>query len=300
MNGSINIIFKKYLLASVIAILGLVLVIYGLNEKNNQDALFVTASINIFIGGVLAILLSSGVLKRNLVIVLAVLCGLVTIYVSYLSFETVDTSIVHNEKRKAAEFQTVQVLSEIKDIQKAYKDKNGRYAANFEELKNFFETGSVSKVESEGTVPQYKLKKKEKMLLYNANPPSDENMTELEAYRLKYEFNNPTNIPGLDNFRRDTIEVSFKESFLSNKTMKGNRASYGMPPFNIDDLKYVPLSEPQTEWTMITKDSAIVAQDTMPVIRVYAEEPIAKYEGGTKDTIGFGDLKTGSLTGSWE
>ncbi|MDX1444990.1 hypothetical protein [Lishizhenia sp.] len=300
MNGSINIIFKKYLLAAIIAILGLVLLIYGLNDKNGQDSLFVVAAANIFIGGVLAVLLSSGILKRNLVIVIAALCAAITVYIGYSSIESVNDSIVHNEKRTAAELQTVQVLTEIKDIQKAFKDQNGRYASNFDELKNFFETGTVEKLQSEGTVPQYKLKKKEKMLLYNANPPSDENMTELEAYRLKYEFNNPTNIPGLDNFRRDTLEIPFKESFLSNKSMKANRARFNMGEFDIDDIKYVPLSEPKYEWTMVAIDSAIVVQDTMPVLRVYAEEPIAKYQGGTKDTIGFGNLKTGSLTGTWE
>ncbi|SFT54889.1 hypothetical protein SAMN05216474_1247 [Lishizhenia tianjinensis] len=300
MNGSINIIFKKYLLAAVIAIVGLVLLIYGLNEKNGQDSLFIVASANIFVGGVLAVLLSSGLLKRNLVIVLAVLCTVVTCLIGYFSYESVNDSILHNEKRVAAELQTVQVLTEIKELEKAFKEQNGRYAANFDELKNFFETGTVKKVESEGTVPQYKLKKAEKMLLYNANPPSDENMTELEAYRLKYEFNNPTNIPGLDNFRRDTVEISFKESFLNNKSMKANRARFNMGPFDIEEIRYVPLSEPRYEWTIQTIDSAIVIQDTMPVIRVYAEEPISKFEGGTKDTIGFGNLKTGSLTGTWE
>lgn len=300
MNGSINIIFKKYLLAAIIAILGLVLLIYGLNDKNGQDSLFVVAAANIFIGGILAVLLSSGILKRNLVIVIAVICAGITVYIGYSSIDSVNDSIIHNEKRVASELQTVQVLTEIKEIQKAFKDQNGRYAANFDELKNFFESGTVNKVESEGTVPQYKLKKAEKMLLYNANPPSDENMTELEAYRLKYEFNNPTNIPGLDNFKRDTVQIPFKENFMSNKSMRANRARFNMGAFNIEDIRYVPLSEPKKEWTMIAIDSAIVIQDTMPVLRVYAEEPIAKYEGGTKDTIGFGNLKTGSLTGTWE
>lgn len=300
MNDLINIVFKKYLVAAVIAVLGLVLFFYGLKDGNHQSALFLTASANIFIGGVLAILLSSGILKRGAVIGLAVLCGAITVVIGYQSYTSVNATIEHIEARNSSELQTVQVLTEIKEIQKAFKDANGRYAANFSELKDFYNTGKVTKVQSAGSVPEYQLKKEEKMYLYNANPPSQGNMTELEAYRLVYEFNNPTNIPGLEGFRRDTVEVPFKKEFLSNKSFKSNRMNYGMGAFNIDDIKFIPYTNKEKTWNIIAKDSAIVAQDTMPVLRVFAEEPISKYENGTKDTIGFGDLSTGALTGTWE
>ena len=301
MNNGFSLIFKKYVVAAIITVVGLALLIYGLNPANQQETLFKIAAANILIGGILAILLSSGLVKKNIIVGVALLCLGITAYLTYQTVSAINTQIAHNELRDKSELFVQQSLIEIRDIQRSFKNVNNRYAASWDELKNFYENDSVPEAISVGSVPSSRPNSVEMKLLYGGNKAADNNMTEWEATRLA-RMDYPTKRQELVGFRRDTVKKPFKAMFNGNKMLKKNRELYGMTAFNIDSLEYVPLSIEQDKWELFTNDSTFLNGDTIPssVIQVKGLEPVAKNLNGKKSFVGFGDLKKASEKGTWE
>ncbi|PHR46163.1 MAG: hypothetical protein COA32_11430 [Fluviicola sp.] len=297
MNNQISVIIKRYLIASVIALAGLIMIILGL--QSNQDTLFVVAAINLFVGGVLAVLFSAGILNRVFVFVIGAVCIIVTAFVGYQSYEAVQSTIAHNKARKVSEQLVQYNLTQVRDIQRAYKSKHGVYASTWNELFDFFNNGKIEIIESSGSVPQDKINRKELKALYDDNRAIDKNMTEREAALLA-EMGNPGERPELEGFKRDTVMVSYKDEYLNSISRIKLRNSLGLGAFNVEDLKYIPMTDPKEEWTLETLDSFVYLNDTIPTIHVYGKEPIPRFEGGEREIVGFGNLNTNSEKGTWE
>lgn len=297
MNNQISVIIKRYLIATVIALAGLIMIIIGL--QSNQDSLFVIASVNLFVGGILAILFSAGILSRTLVFAVGAICIIVTTFIGYQSYESVKSTIAHNEARKDAEQLVRYNLTQLRDIQRAYKSKHGVYAGTWDELFNFFNNEKIEIIESSGSVPQRKITLPEMKALYDDNRAIDQNMTEREAARLA-ELGNPGNSQDLAGFKRDTVKVPYKSEYLSSISRIRERQSLGLGEFKVEDLKYIPMTDPKEEWNLETLDNFVYLNDTIPTIHVYGKEPVAKFEDGERDVVGFGNLNTNSDKGTWE
>ncbi|HLV43131.1 MAG TPA: hypothetical protein VKY37_12695 [Brumimicrobium sp.] len=298
MNNQFSVIIKRYLIAAIIAILGIVMVVMGI--QSNQDALFMIAAVNLLIGGVLALLFSAGVLNRTVVLVIGVICIGATIFVGFKSVESVEVTIQHEKDYKKSEALYQYTLNQIRDIQRAYRAKNGVYAPTFDALKEFFENDKIQKIESLGSVPSRKLKVEERDALYKDKRALDKNMTEREAAMLSA-LGNPTNSPDLAAFKRDTVMVFYKDEFLSSRSRQSLRDALGIGEFNIDELRYIPMSDPKEEWTIETRDKVqYLKNDTIATIHVYGKEAIPRFEDGKRNIVGFGNLKTNSDKGTWE
>lgn len=297
MNNQISVIIKRYLIATVIALAGLIMIIIGL--QSNQDSLFVVAAVNLFVGGILAVLFSAGILNRTLVFIVGIICIAVTVFIGYQSYETVTSTIAHNEARKNSEQLVRYNLTQLRDIQRAYKSKHGVYAGTWEEMFDFFNNDKVEIIESSGSVPQRKITLPEMKALYNDNRAIDKNMTEREAALLA-ELGNPGQSEDLVGFKRDTVKVPYKDQYLSSISRIRERQSLGLGEFSVEELKYIPMTEPKEEWNLETLDSFVYLNDTIPTIHVYGKEPIPKFEDGERDIVGFGNLNSNSDKGTWE
>ncbi|MGB0933510.1 MAG: hypothetical protein ACPGU5_04465 [Lishizhenia sp.] len=301
MNNAISVIFKKYVLAAIITAVGLGLLIYGLKPSSQQNALFNIAAANILLAGVLAILLSSGALKRGIVFAIGGVATLITIFLLFTSWNQISEAQAHILAREKSEIATTQVLTEIRDIQKAFYEVNGNYAKDWNELKNFFESGKVLEARPMGAVPERPILATERTLLYGPRDKRllDLNMTEWEATQLAR-----MGAPGKDNdlvrFKRDTVEIPFKENFLANKRYQKNRKDGQLGSFLVDSVSYVPMTGGKKEWTLETQFGKVIDGDTVSVTSVTGFEPIPKIMGTNPKLIGFGDLSTGSLKGTWE
>src|SRR5690554_8012779 len=81
MNNQFSVIIKRYLIAAIIAIFGIIMIVIGLQSE--QDLLFMFAAVNLLIGGILALLFSAGILNRIFVLAIGVVCMGATIFVVY-------------------------------------------------------------------------------------------------------------------------------------------------------------------------------------------------------------------------
>ncbi|MFA5575417.1 MAG: hypothetical protein WC994_10275 [Brumimicrobium sp.] len=298
MNNRFSVLIRRYLLSVFIAVAGVVMIILGFSS--NQDMLFMVAAVNLFIGGILALLFSAGILGRNLVLILGSISLVVAIILLNASFKSIDNTIQHDADYARSEKLVQYSLTQIRDIQREYRTQKGVYAKDFDELKDFFENDKIVKIDAAGTVPPRKLTIKERDFLYTDKRALDHNMTEREA-ALLVQGGNPSNALDLANFKRDTVEVYFKDEFLSSKTRQNLRESLGLGKFDIEELRYIPMTDPKEEWTIETRDNVIYLQgDTIATIHVYGKAPIPRFENGERSIVGFGNLNTNSDKATWE
>ena len=297
MNMDLSVLVKKYLIAFTIAVLGLVATFYGLG--NNQDQLFVIAAINLFLGGVLAMLFSAGILKRNLVLLIGVVCVGVTIFFGYSSVVAVAEAQKHIDDRARSEQLVRYNLTLIRDIQRAHRNETGKFAATWSELEDFYNNGKITVIDADKAVPSRPLVKAEIKAIYNDNRAADVNMTEREAALLAA-MGNPAQKSDLDGFKRDTIKKLFREDYMGSLSRIKERQRLGLGAFKAERLKYIPMSDPQTEWTLETRVNVPYSGDTIPTIKVSGEEPVPFLMGGKKEMIGFGNLSTNSDKATWE
>lgn len=297
MNNKISVIFNKYLVSTLIAVFGAIMVVVGL--QSNQETLFMVAAVNIFIGGVLALLFSAAVLNRNIIFAIGFICVAVTVGFAVQSYKSVQATIKHNEDRKISEGLVRFNLIQIRDIQRAHRSTHGRFAATWEELELFFEEGRVEVIESEKSVPTKRLSREEVKIIYGDNRPMDRNMNEEEAAKLA-SLGNPTNNPDLEGFKRDTVFKPFKEKFLQSISRISERRRLGLGEFDFEKLKYIPMTDPKEMWEIETRDSVEYNNDTIPTIRVEGLEPIPLFQNSKRQVVGFGNLKTNSDKATWE
>jgi hypothetical protein len=291
------VLVKKYLIAFSIAILGLVATFYGLG--NDQDQLFVIAAINLFLGGALAVLFSAGILKRNLILAIGFVCVLVTIFFGYSSVVAVADAQKHIDDRARSEQLVRYNLSVIRDVQRAFRNETGKFAATWAELEDFYNNGKITVIDAEKAVPSRPLVKDEIKAIYSDNRAADVNMTEREAALLAA-MGNPAKKEDLDGFKRDTIKKLFREDYMGSLSRIKERQRLGLGAFKAERLKFKPMSEPQTEWTLETRVNVPYGGDTIPTIKVSGEEPVPFLMGGKKDMVGFGNLSTNSDKATWE
>jgi len=270
----------------------------GLNS--NQDALFNMAAINLLIGGILAILFSAGILNKNIVLGIGIVCIIASVFFMWESYNSVKRSQKHQIDYDASEALMRYSLTQIRDVQRAYKSKKGNYAPDFAALKEFFVNDKIQKIEQLGSVPSRKLTVEERDALYDDKRALDQNMTEREAALLAA-LGNPANAEDLSGFKRDTLQVFYKNEFLSSRSRKRDREQLGLGAFNIEDLKFIPMTDPKEEWTMETrKNVPYLKNDTISTIHVYGKEAVSRFEDGKRGEVGFGDLNTSSDKGTWE
>jgi uncharacterized membrane protein YciS (DUF1049 family) len=294
---SLSVLVKKYIIALFIAVLGLYALVYGMTS--NQDTLFNLAAANLMIGGVLAMLFSAGILKRNVVFGIALVCVAITIYFGYSAVNSVNAAIQHQKDRERSDQLVRFTLTQIRDIQRAHRNEFGRYAATWDEFETFFNEGKITVIESEKTVPAIRLNKEEIKLLYGDNRAIDQNITEQEAARLAA-LGNPTNRPELVGFKRDTVRKLYNEEYLGSLSREKERLRLGINNFKIENLRYIPMTNPKVEWTLETRENLPYAGDTISTIFVHGEEPVPFLMGGKKDRVGFGNLRTNSDKATWE
>lgn len=299
MTSNLSVLLKKYSVPALFFIAGLSILIVGFTQ--NQSTMFKLASVLMFLAGALSILLSSGKLNAKLLWVFGGSAGIAAIITFLFSYNGVSDTITYQNNYKKAKALAIQNLSDIKYVQKAYKEENGVYLKTWDEFLAFLKNGTVPFVVADGVVPSRKLQPEENLYLYPDNPPVDNNMTEIEAYRLSKWKEGPYYYQ-FQYFKRDTVRRSILELKFKNKTYQESREKAGFSKFNPDSLVYVPFTGGREKWVIETKDSVVIGSDTIPTLKVSGVIPFAEQPGknGDKEPISFGSLSTDDDSGSWE
>ncbi|MCR9227565.1 MAG: hypothetical protein NXH90_09125 [Flavobacteriaceae bacterium] len=76
--------------------------------------------------------------------VLVILFGILSIYLGYKIYDSINAPIEFNKVRNERFAQVIKKLKDIRDSQEAYKTVNGKYAGNFESLIQFIDTGNYT------------------------------------------------------------------------------------------------------------------------------------------------------------
>jgi hypothetical protein len=294
MTSNLSLLLKKYTVPAVFTILGLIMVITGI--QSSQNAIYIVATLMMFVAGVLSLLYSTGGISSKLLNILgfvALACSIFAMAMAYLSVRDT-TNHIRNYDMMMEESQLN--LSDIRAAQKAYAEEHGVYANTWEKLIKFIETGTVPFVSTEGVVPSRKINEIERNFLYNDNRAIDNNMTEEEAYRLSNWEMAPTDLIG---FKRDTVQVSFMKSKFGSKSYKQARIKYGFGRFYADSLPYIPMAGGE-KWTIETKDSVQIGEEFFPAISVSGMLPLARIQGTDSEEMYFGKLTTNDTGASWE
>jgi len=76
--------------------------------------------------------------------VLVILFGILSIYLGFKIYDSINAPIEFNKVRKERFSHVIDKLKDIRDSQEAYKTVNGKYAGDFESLIKFIDTGSYT------------------------------------------------------------------------------------------------------------------------------------------------------------
>jgi len=76
--------------------------------------------------------------------VLIILFGILSIYLGFKIYDSINAPIEFNKVRKERFSHVIDKLKDIRDSQEAYKTVNGKYAGDFESLIKFIDTGSYT------------------------------------------------------------------------------------------------------------------------------------------------------------
>lgn len=300
MFSNLSVVLKKYSIPALFFILGIMMLVIGVSQ--NQGSMFMMAAVLMFVAGILSIMYSSGKFKAGIIYILGIGAGIAAAITLYFSYVSVEETSTYNANYVKCKNLAKQNLEDIRYIQKAYAEANGKYADNWEDLLDFVKNGTVPFVETEGSVPSRRVTPEENKFLYTNNPPIDNNMTEEEAYRLSKWKNGPMWETDFKNFRRDTVQISLYKSKFQNKSYISSRAKAGFYKFSADSLPYIPFTGAREKWKIETKDSVQVGEAILPAIKVSGMIPFANIKGKNddKEEMFFGNLSTNDVSGSWE
>src|SRR5690554_7987813 len=101
-----------------------------------------------------------------------------------------------------------------------------------------------------------------------------------------------TDSADLGDFKRYTVVLSYKDEYLSSRTRLTTTETLNFGAFDINELRYIPMTNPKEEWTIETRDEVVYLADTIPTVHVYGKQAIPRFEGGERKIVGFGNLKT--------
>jgi Ca2+/Na+ antiporter len=289
----LSVLLKKYSVPALFLIVGLVMLIIGL--QTDQSAVYTIATLMMFVSGVLSLLYSSGKLQTKLINIIGIVAGLLAVVALWISATSVNSEINYQEEVRVCVSKSEMNLRDIRSAQKAHAETFGLYAATWEELIDFIKNGKVAFVEVEGQVPSRKISPEERKMLYGDNRAIDVNMTQGEAYLLS---KMDVVVPDLQNFRRDTVMVPFMQTKFATMSYLQARAKDGFGSFYADSLPLIPNSGGK-KWNMEVADSVKMGEVVFPAIYVHGKLPYEKRGEGFME-MSFGKLTTNDTGGSWE
>ncbi len=207
-----------------------------------QSSWFLWASLLWILGTVIWTLYLLGVIKTMVgygIMVVMLTLGIVVLYKDYdiiaYDVEQLSTWNMMDGDIKAR-------MNDIKEAELAYKEANGRYTNNMDELIDFVRTGTKMTIKKIGALPERKPTPEEYKLIYGDNRAIDYNMTEIEAYAIvKKSAVVPEDLVG---FLRDTAFIPVLDAIFNDPKYIENRDKSGCDlAFHPDSLRYVPYSK---------------------------------------------------------
>jgi len=254
-----------------------------------QGPLFLYGALFFTVGSIIWYLFLFGVIKTKLGYVVMALMAVMSTYLLYQDYVTVDQDVQYNAQFDKIDRDIKARMQDLKSAQMAYKEYNRHYTNNLDSLILFVKTGKKMSVPNIGKLPERRLTPEEIKIIYGDNRPADKLMTEQEANVLAHLSNPPADLIG---FSRDTVYLSvldavfYDEDYLTNR----EKAEPSLA-FNPDSLKFVPYST-----TIVTMDTSSVLKGEIrvPTLMIQMKHPMNQ-----EKIYQIGDLMDNHLRDNW-
>ncbi|MCT4580729.1 MAG: tetraspanin family protein [Flavobacteriales bacterium] len=191
MLEQIGVFSKKFMFPLMIIVTGIVLIIVGntidptTNIKQTND--FQLGAYAILGAGVISLLYMLEVINKLVNVVALLTLFVLTAFFAYKSYQSVMQTIAERDAKKEWDDNTKQALSDVRDVQVAYKKKYGFYASDYKELKRFLQEDKVMDIVIDGDIPDRRITDEEgKILGYNKLKDEEKynDIDEAEAVQL--------------------------------------------------------------------------------------------------------------------
>ena len=209
--------------------------------------------------------------------IIQIVLGILIVVLAYFVYNSIMTPIRFNKLKDVRELATIERLIDIREAQKAYKDVNTKYTADFDSLITFLKNDSFTITRAIGTIPES---------FYDSL--GSEKKAKEAALRMGIISRETTKVPVMDslfgaNFAIDSIKLV---PFTSGIVFTMEAGEY-ITPSNLV-VKVLQVS-------VLYKD-LLKGLDPQLVVN-YSDERnvITKYKG-----LRLGSLIEGTLTGNWE
>ena len=296
---------SKFLLPGLFLIVGIYLLQIALVPKvetlNNgqplevpQSSLFMYAALLFLVGGIVWLLYVMGLIKSLVGRIVMVLMVGLSVYVLYEDFTTIKTDVDYKNKYERTERDIFARIDDIKSAQIAYKELNGHYTNNMDDLITFVKEGKKMVIKKDGAVPERKIYPEERDLIYGDDRPIDKLMTETEAWLiLEMSENPPADLKG---FVRDTSYVSVMDAIFNDISYLENRDKTGCHlDFHPDSLRYIPYSK-----NLVEMDTGFLAKGDSGEIKVPTLEIVMIHPMDTAKIYQIGDKNDSHLRENWK
>ena len=248
----------------------------GLKQWDHDSRLywFFFGSVGIFAVSLISLYYSMGKItykiQKMLIIPLSICC----VFFSYGIYQSIMGRINYDKQKEATRSRIIQKFKDIRTAQIAFKDANGVFTNDFNELNNFIRNGEIPIYKSIGSVPDSIEGGYAEAMELGLIVKMPEGMTDAEAAAQ-----------GL--IVRDTVYASvLEERFNTEKEL-----SKRVYPLNIDSLKFSPY---KGEFLMKTGKTEVSGAQR-PTLLVQETFPFP----GT-DTLMIGSLNEAHVNGNWK
>jgi hypothetical protein len=294
MNNEFSSAFKKISMPALVISVAIAFLIIGLRE--NQSSFFKITGVFLLLAGIIALFLSVSSKIAKIAVVIGGVLGIASVFIYSVLFLDIYRTFDNRNTDEEIDELIKQNLNDIKTTQIAFKEVNGRYASDFDELKEFIINGKVKFVSKMGGVPARRITPEERAIIYGPGDrrPLDYNMTEEEALKLSKSANPPSDLSG---FVRDTILKSFYNENFGTENYIKRRSKMGFPDFNVDSIFVIPRSG--NAFTMEIKDSVEFQSTIIQGIEVKGERKLLSFRDSTA-VYSFGSLISPALSTNWD
>jgi hypothetical protein len=283
---------NKYVITIILVAFGLLF----LNKYASGDELesqpdgMLWASIALIAVGLMAMPVVLQRLNRMVYLGLGVLGTAASLYLAWAVFYSVDEEIQFLQTKEEVQAITVQRLKDIRDVQEAFHDIHGFYAADFDALAEFVKEPVLPVKYSMGsfhdTLPEATSIEEGYVLLRSEVAAMAEELGKDESAFLDEIVNDLTPYKV-----RDTLYTSFwAENFAPEK-----RKEKRLPALSLDSLWFNPLTGVRF---FIATDSVDVGGVVQSTVLVKDLTPFGR-DKVKKDTLQFGSLTEAHTDGNW-
>lgn len=307
MLEQLGVFAKKYMFPIFIIIAGIALIILGetmdpvTQIKQTND--FQLGAYAILGAGIISLLYMLNVINKIVNVIALLVLFVVTAFFAYKSYLSVQQTIAERDAKEDWDVNTKQALSDVRDVQVAYKKKYGFFASNYAELARFLKEDKVMDIIITGEIPDRRVTDEEgKILGYDKLKDEEKynDLDELEAVTLK--------LIEIDTLWYPVMEVMYTgEQALTNSEDR-------LFPFDVEQLGKIVDVESVNTLTASTNRATKLATINPNVYPMYTDtireeedliahmfiyDPMPYDPFVKKDTLSIGSKTEPKTNGSW-